>query len=77
MGLLARLRRMALAVTRSQARAAFTDSVRIALLETDVDEADARVERILTGQNRLMWWALGITASLTTTSILLFVNLVR
>jgi hypothetical protein len=68
---------MATAIARSQARATFTDTVRIQLLESDMDESDNKVDRILAGQNRLMWWAMGLVASLTTTSILLFVNLVK
>ena len=65
------------ALTRSQARANIPDPIRIQLLEGDMDEADVKVDTILAGQQKLMWWAMGLIASLMTTSVLLFVNLVR
>lgn len=68
---------MTISVPRTQARSTFTDPVRIALLEGDMDETDSKVDAILTGQNKLMWWAMGIVASLSTTSVLLVINLVR
>lgn len=68
---------MASVVSRTAQRQTFAPEVRTALLESDMDEADTNIATILSGQQKLMWWAMGLVASLMTTSVLLFVNLVK
>lgn len=61
---------------RTEARAAFEERVRIALLETDMDEVDESVFAVKGRIDKLTWTIGGAAITLATSSVLLAINLI-
>lgn len=63
--------------SRAEARRHFDESVRIALLEGDVDSIERTGERMSTAINRLMFAVIGAGGSLLVASLLLAADIAR
>lgn len=57
-------------------RAAFSDSVRLQLLEGDVDHHDEAIDEMSARLGKILWALIGILISTATASIMLALNLV-
>lgn len=64
-----------MSAARADERGGFEDAVRIRLLETDMDEVETDVNGIKTRIDKLTWAIVGAALTLTTSSVLLAINL--
>lgn len=62
-------------MTRATARAQFTEKVRLRLVEDDLDEHDAVMAAIGDRLSKILWAVVGVLISVTTSAILLAINL--
>lgn len=62
-------------MTRATARAGFTDKVRLRLVEDDLDDHEMLVQQIGERLSKILWAVVGVLISVTTSAILLALNL--
>lgn len=62
-------------MSRAAARAGFTDKVRLRLLEDDADEHESTMAQVNDRLSKILWAVVGVLISVTTSAILLAINL--
>lgn len=62
-------------MSRATARAGFTDKVRLRLVEDDLDDHELLMQQVNERLSRILWAVVGVLVSVTTSAILLAVNL--
>lgn len=62
-------------MTRAADRAGFTSDVRLRLLEDDADELQLAVSSVNDRLGKILWALVGVLISVTTSAILLAVNM--
>lgn len=62
-------------MTRAIDRAAFTDKVRLRLLEDDADSSDTLLRDLNDRLGKILWAVVGVLISVATSAILLAINL--
>lgn len=61
---------------RSQARSQFEQSVRLQLVEGDIDELEHGVQVVAERLSKILWTLVGLLITISTSSIFLALNLV-
>ncbi len=62
-------------MSRATARAAFTEEVRLRLVEDDLDEHETLMAAVTERLSKILWAVVGVLISVTTSAILLAINL--
>ena len=62
-------------MTRASARQQFTDKVRLRLVEDDIDEIEGGMAALNDRLGKILWAVVGVLISVTTSAILLAINL--